>query len=236
MRLTGLLLAVLVLCSGTNMVRAGGTDINMVVAFDRSESISIEERDAQVLGLVHALTDPGVIQAIQSGWIGQIGITVITWSSFRRSDVLLPWTSIADRADAEAAANQLLGKEMGPFAIQHGRLTDIGFGIGTALQHLAEAPWFGRKQVINLVADGISNIGHDTIVDRNLAVSQGVTINGLVQGRGSAIEVLTSYFKRQVIGGPSAFVMSATDGPSFADAMLRKMELEIALLNDLKGM
>ncbi len=210
---------------------AGGTDINMVVAFDRSESIDEEDRKAQVRGLIYALTDPAVLQAIESGSIGEIGLSVVTWSSFNRTGVLLPWTIIGGKEDAERAGAWMLAGEAEANQVQHGKQTDIGLGIRTAVDQLAVAPWFGAKQVINLVADGVSNIGHVAMVDRDRAVGQGITVNGLVQGRGNAIEALRRYFRREVIGGPSAFVESATTNDDFADAMLRKMQLEIALLN-----
>ena len=94
MRPIALMLAALLVLAQPSPVLAGGTDINMVVAFDRSESIDDEERKAQVAGLIYALTNPDVLGAIQAGWIGQIGLSVVTWSSFRQTEVLLPWTSI----------------------------------------------------------------------------------------------------------------------------------------------
>lgn len=231
MRLVLLLLVGLLIVSQPASLRAGGTDINMVVALDRSESIDAEERKAQVEGLIHALTNPAVIQAIQAGWIGQIGLSVVTWSSFRRTEVLLPWTIVASQDDAKRVASWLRAQEIAGTQIQHGKQTDVGQGISAAVDQMQVAPWFGAKQVINMVSDGISNIGHIASVDRDRAVHLGITINGLVQGRGSAIEVLRRYFRREVIGGPSAFVESATTNDDFADAMLRKMQLEIALLN-----
>ena len=235
MRPIALMLAALLILAQPSLGLAGGTDINMVVAFDRSESIDDEERKAQVTGLIHALTNPDVLGAIQAGWIGQIGLSVVTWSSFRQTEVLLPWTSIGTLEDAEGAAAWLLSREAGGGQIQHGKQTDIGLGISAAVEQLEIAPWFGAKQVINMVSDGTANIGHVPTVDRDRAVALGITINGLVQGRGSAIEVLRRDFRREVIGGPSAFVESATSNDDFADAMLRKMQLEIALLNAREG-
>lgn len=235
MRPIALMLAILLVMARPSLGLAGGTDINMVVAFDRSESIDDEERKVQVAGLIYALTNPDVLGAIQAGWIGQIGLCVVTWSSFRRTEVLLPWTSIGNKADAERAAAWMLSQDAAAGRAQHGKQTDIGLGISTAIEQLGTAPWFGAKQVINLVSDGTSNIGHVATVDRDRAVALGITINGLIQGRGSAIEVLRRYFRREVIGGPSAFVESATSNDDFADAMLRKMQLEIALLNAQGG-
>jgi Ca-activated chloride channel homolog len=65
-------------------------------------------------------------------------------------------------------------------------------------------------------------------VARDALVRQGITINGLA--------ILTEepwldeYYRQNVIGGPSAFVISAKTFESFADAMLRKLVQEVATL------
>ena len=195
LRLTLVALCFLLAICGPTSVQAGGTDINMVVSLDRSESIDEVEREAQVLGLIYSITDRRVIETIQSGYIGRIGLKVIAWSSFESREVILPWTSIANHQDAEAAAAHILAYESGDTGSPHGKLTDLGAGISAAVESLEEAPWFGRKQVINLIADGISNIGRVAMVDRDRAVAKGITINGLVQGRGAAKDVLKRYFQ-----------------------------------------
>jgi hypothetical protein len=67
-------------------------------------------------------------------------------------------------------------------------------------------------------------------VDRNVALARGITINGLIMARGSAIEVMSRYFRREVIGGPTAFVEVSVSSEEFANAMLRKMLLEMVRL------
>ncbi len=76
------------------------TDINMVVALDRSESVDLDERTAQAESLAAALTDPRFVAAVRAGWQGRIGIAVMTWSSFNRTQVVVPWTVIAGDDDA----------------------------------------------------------------------------------------------------------------------------------------
>ena len=48
--------------------------------------------------------------------------------------------------------------------------------------------------------------------------------------RGSAIEVISRYFRREVIGGPTSFIQVSTSKEDFADAMLRKILLEMVRL------
>jgi len=81
-----------------------------------------------------------------------------------------------------------------------------------------------------VVADGISNIGRLAMVDRDVALARDITINGLIMGKGSAIEVLTRYFQREVIGGPTSFLQVSASNQDFAEAMLRKMLLEMVRL------
>ena len=88
-------------------------------------------------------------------------------------------------------------------------------------------PWEASKSVINVVADGISNIGRLAMVDRDAALARGFTVNGLIMARGSAIEVLSRYFQREVIGGPAAFLQVSVSNEDFANAMLRKILLEM---------
>ena len=207
------------------------TDINMVVALDRSESISEPEAVAQIEGLIYALTDPRLIDAILSGWHGRIGIAVITWSSFERSDLILPWTVIADADQASAVALALHRHLVTGGTPLDGTQTDLALGLRRAISQLEAAPYVATREIINMVSDGIDNFGNVPIVARNAALDRGVTINALTMGRGRAIPVLRRYYERNVIGGPRAFVHNTPANQDFAAAMLRKMVIEVALLN-----
>jgi len=55
-------------------------------------------------------------------------------------------------------------------------------------------------------------------------VADGVTINGVALGYDRAIY---EYFRREVIGGPTAFVLSANDPDRLVDVMARKFVTEI---------
>lgn len=206
-------------------------DIAIVVSLDRSESIDREEAKAQVAGLIHALSHPRFLAAVRSGVNGRIALSVLTWSSFGRSDVILPWMQIAGADSAKAATGILARDFERDLLVQHGTQTDLGFGIELGIERLKDLPWQAEQRVINMVGDGISNIGRIAVVDRDAALAQGITVNALITAQGSAIRVLTNYFRRNVIGGPTAFVQLTNGQDDFADAMLRKMLLEIARLN-----
>ncbi len=209
------------------------TDINMVVAFDRSESVDTEERRSQIDSLAAALLDPRFLDTVHSSYHGKLGLSVMAWSSLAQVEIVLPWIEIASRADAEEAIRQIRWHQAKDPDVRHGKQTDIALAISSGVELLDRAPFFGSKQVINIISDGVDNIGRLPMVDRDLALEKGITINGLVQARGSAVGIIMDHFRRQVIGGPSSFVQAAGEGEEFNRAMLRKMLLEIAALNGL---
>lgn len=210
----------------------GPVDLAIVVSLDRSESIDADDAKAQIHGLIYALRHPRLRNAVAAGPYGRIGLSVVTWSSFGRHQVILPWMQVASGTDAELAA-EILDLDFDRQRIaRHGTQTDVAFAIEVGLQQLEHLPWAASQQVINVVADGISNIGRVASVDRDLALARGVTVNGLIMARGSAIEVMTRYFRREVIGGSSSFVQVSSSPQDFAVAMLRKMLLEIVRLRE----
>jgi len=79
-------------------------DIAIVVSLDRSESIDAADAFAQIDGLVYTLRHSRFRETVSSGWFGRIALSVVTWSSFGRHEVILPWMQIAGPRDAAAAA------------------------------------------------------------------------------------------------------------------------------------
>ena len=226
------ILALLLICLpvAAQVQAAKPVDIAIVVSLDRSESIDAEEARAQIDGLVFTLRHSRFRDTVAVGWYGSIALTVINWSSFGRYEVILPWTRIAGPADAAAAATVLELDYARERIARHGSQTDLAFAIETGMKQIDALPWPATKSVINVVADGISNIGRLAMVDRNIAVARGITVNGLIMARGSAIEVISRYFEREVIGGPAAFIQVSDGNDDFANAMLRKILLEMVRL------
>lgn len=204
------------------------TDINMVVALDRSESVDLNARTQQVESLAAALTDPRFVAAVRAGWQGRIGLAVLTWSSFDRTRVVVPWT-VLDGPEASAAIVETLRDYQARGAdIEHKPQTDIALALSAGMRMLGAAPFQATKQILNVIADGIDNFGREAFIDRDLALNHGITINGLVHARGNAIPIVERFFETQVIGGPYAFVLTTPTPDSFTSAMLRKMLMEIA--------
>ena len=210
-------------------------DIAIVVSLDRSESIDADDARAQIAGLAFTLRHSRFRDTVAVGWYGSIALSVVTWSSFGRHEVILPWTRIAGADDADVAARILEGDYARQRVSRHGTQTDVAFAIEVGMKQLDTLPWKAGKSVINVVADGISNIGRVATVDRDAALARGFTVNGLIMARGSAIEVLSRYFQREVIGGPASFLQVSTSNEGFAKAMLRKILLEMVRLRQPRG-
>jgi hypothetical protein len=209
---------------------AKSVDIAIVVSFDRSESIDMEDARAQIDGLVFTLRHARFHDAVTAGWFGRIALSAVTWSSFGRHEVILPWMQIAGAGDAEVAAAILELDYARQRVARHGTQTDIAFAIEVGMKQLETLPWAAGQSVLNVVADGISNIGRVATVDRDAALARGITVNGLIMARGSAIGVMSRYFRREVIGGPTSFVQVSVSNEDFARAMLRKIVLEMVRL------
>ena len=205
-------------------------DIAIVVSLDRSESIDADDAAAQIDGLVFTLRHTRFRDAVGVGWFGRIALTVVTWSSFGRHQVILPWMQIAGGPDADVAAAVLELDHARQHIARHGTQTDIAFAIEVGMKQLETLPWAAGQSVVNVVADGISNIGRVATVERDAALARGITVNGLIMARGKGIEVLSRYFRREVIGGPTSFVQLSVSNEDFARAMLRKILLEMVLL------
>ncbi len=209
-------------------------DLAIAVSLDRSESIDAEDARVQIEGLVFALRHPQFRKAVAVGRHARIALSVVTWSSFGRHDVILPWVIISNEAEAEVAAKFLRLDHARQRQASHGTQTDVAFAIEVGLAQFDNLPWPATESVINVVADGISNIGKLPAVDRNEAIARQITVNGLIMARGSGIEIMSRYFRREVIAGPTSFVQLSMSNDDFADAMLRKMILELVRLRQTK--
>ena len=80
--------------------------------------------------------------------------------------------------------------------------------------------------MIDVSGDGANNRGRPANAARDDAVRDGATINGLPI---LALEpYLERYYWESVVGGPGAFVIAAESYETFAEAVLKKLVIEIA--------
>lgn len=223
----GLGLAVALSSSGFDAApaarRAGAAvvDLELVLTIDCSYSVDAAEFRLQTGGLAEAFLDSAVVEAIEAGPKGAIAVAVIQWSS-RESQVLaLPWTIVADAAQAAEVAARLASM---PRLTQEGG-TSISAAIDQAGAYFAANPAKGSRRVIDISSDGRNNNGRDVRRARDQALAQGITINGLAIL--SEVATLGYYFERSVIGGEDAFATTAAGYDDYVDAIRRKLVREI---------
>lgn len=204
-------------------------DIELVLAVDVSLSMSPDELDIQRAGYAAALTDQNVIDAIAQGAYGRIAVTYFEWAGTTSQHVIVPWTIIANRADAERVAAALSARPP-----NSARRTSIAAALEFGADLLAESNFSGQKRVIDISGDGPNNQGAPVSGVRDELVKQGIVINGLPLmtngGMTSAYDVrdLDKYYTNCVIGGPGAFMVPVNAWSQFPEAIRRKLVQELA--------
>jgi len=205
-------------------------DLELVLAVDVSRSMDIDEQEVQRQGYVDAFRHPQVIEAIMTGAMGRIAVTYLEWAGVGSQAVLVPWTLIDSAESAEAFAAQL---EKAPISRLRG--TSISGGLEFASAQFGQTDYFGERQVIDVSGDGPNNMGMPVVPVRDEIVNRGVTINGLPimirQSQmfgGYNIPNLDVYYEDCVTGGPGSFVVTVEETSQFAEAIRRKLVLEIA--------
>ena len=204
-------------------------DVELVLAVDVSLSMSPTELNIQRNGYAAALTHDRVLQAIAGGAYGRIAVTYFEWAGTTSHHVIVPWTIIANRADAESVAARLSARPA-----NSARRTSIAAALGFGADLFAESQFRGLKRVIDISGDGPNNQGQPVEIARDEVVKQGITINGLPLmtsgGFSSAYDVenLDLYYTDCVIGGPGAFMIPVNDWSQFPEAIRRKLVLELA--------
>ena len=190
------------------------------LALDVSASVTADSYILQRDGIAHAFADPRLIKAIAAA-PGGIEALVLEWSDPRDLAVTVGWTRIAD---AEGAAR--FAAAVHATARRSRGLTAIGPALAAAAAQFDDLPQPAVRRVIDISGDGMANSGEPPAAARDAVVKAGITINGLAIL--SEEPWLEDYYRDNLIGGAGAFVIAARDFHSFADAMLRKLALEVA--------
>ncbi|MEM7171894.1 MAG: DUF1194 domain-containing protein [Pseudomonadota bacterium] len=197
-------------------------DLELILAVDASSSVNAAEFQLQMNGISGAFRHPAVQAAIRaSGDLG-IAVSLVQWADNRKQFVAVDWRHLRTEAEALSFADTI---DATPRILVGGG-TAIGGAIAFSLRQLARNDYDGRRKVIDISGDGRTNQGARTESQRDLAVEEGVTINGLaILNEDPYID---GYYLYNVIGGTGAFVMSATNYEDFSAAMLEKLVKEIA--------
>lgn len=204
-------------------------DVQLVLAVDVSLSMSPDELEIQRRGYATAMANQQVIDAITDGVHGRIAIAYVEWAGDKTQRVIVPWTYIASRADAEAFAARLTDE-----VPRSARRTSISGGLNFSADLIAESGIEAMKRVIDVSGDGPNNEGPPVRETRDRIVAQGIVVNGLPLmtngGLTTAFDVpdLDIYYKNCVIGGPGAFMFPVTSWDQFPEAVRRKLVMELA--------
>ena len=214
-------------------VRAEAVDLELVLLADASGSIGNDEIRYQRQGYADALADPDTLDAITfAGRHQKIAVTYVEWGQWDSQVTVVPWTVIANEADARAFNTILLAAPR----TARGR-NSIGNALLSAAAAITGNDHAGTRKVIDLSADSVNSWGGKSLAEARLQVlSQGISINGLAvlcrrcaSGRPVSYD-LEKAFEDVVIGGTGSFVVSADEPANFALAVKRKLILEIAAL------
>lgn len=202
------------------------TDLELVLLADASGSIDSREIRFQREGYAQAITDPRVIAAIEGTAYGSIAVTYVEWAASTAQ--VVGWTLIDGRDSAQAFAEALTA----PPRQAYGR-NAIGTALLDGLRLMQENEIEGWRQVIDFSGDSANSYGGPSIAEARAAVLEaGVTINALPILRpddpGRAHGGLEALYEDRIIGGVGAFVVTAETRDSFADAIRRKLILEIS--------
>jgi hypothetical protein len=214
----GLLLTVLP--ARAEEVQGEPVDVALVLAVDVSLSVNEERFELQRDGIAAAFENPDLAKAIAGGPNHAAAVAVMQFSDPDRQFAVIEWTRIASAEDARRLAARIRRTNRSSDG-----LTGIADALLAARQLLDSSPFPASRQVVDVSADGMNNVGTTITTARDELIEAGITINGLPIL--SEEPWLETYFTEYVIGGPSAFVITAQNLDSFADAMKRKLVQEV---------
>jgi len=196
-------------------------DLALVLGVDSSYSVDSTEYRLQMRGLALAFQTREVIDAIKNGPAGRIAVAVVQWSDSKSQVIAIPWTIVSgDKSAAELSAR---------LAQTPRQTASGGTSITTMLKKgaimLSRLPFYAERKVIDISADGRNNNGGDPRPMRRIVIANGITINGLAII--NEVATLDKYFEIYITGGPGSFVITANDYSAYAEAIKRKLILEI---------
>ena len=203
-------------------------DLELVLAADGSGSIDDEELRLQREGYARAIADPKVLRAITSGFLGKVAIAYVEWGGPASQHTIVDWTIIDGPDSAVAFGAKLVAAPRAAVSFN-----SISNAIVYSQNLIETNDYAGLRRIIDVSADAGNFGGIPISVARARAISAGITINGLAISRPGSTRpfrglTLEAHFHQEVVGGPGAFVVTVDETISFADAVIKKLVLEIA--------
>lgn len=211
--------------------------IELALAVYTSMSIDTFEYELLMKGIASAFRAPEVVKLI--GQHDGVAVTLFQWSSEIDERYTISWHLLTDPASISAFAAKVEKTERDPDRV----FTGIGAVIDYGVRSIAENAFEGHRLNIDVSGDDPNNIGVPPANSRREASAMGIVINGLpilthIVGYSNGVTTraeddfynLNSYYRKNVIFGPGAFVETANDYNDFARTFLRKLLREIAPL------
>ncbi len=230
MRLIAVVLVLLLSIVGRDAAADERVDLELVLLADASRSIDDTEIRFQRQGYAAAITHPDVLAAISYGYDQRIAVTYVEWGDETSQEVVVPWTIIDGPKSAASFAEILLRTPRlasGPNAIGNALAVAHGLIDSNEIE--------GTRKVIDFSADSAWSGGGIPIAEaRAAAIGSDIAINGLAIlcracSSGRPIDYdLEAAFAALIIGGPGSFVITADGDARFAEAVRRKLLLEVA--------
>jgi hypothetical protein len=208
-------------------VAAQDVDLELVLLADASGSITAEEILFQRAGYAEAMTDPAVIAAIESTAYGAIAVTYVEWAA--NTAVVVDWMRIDGPETARAFAEAVVG----PARQAYGR-NAIGAALLDAKRMIETNTFDGWRKVIDFSGDSPYSYAGPSIEEaRDTVVAAGITINALpilcrFCDTAARFPDLAQTYRDRIIGGRGAFVVTAASEEDLAEAIVRKLVLEIS--------
>lgn len=225
--------AAVLTASFTGLVQpADACRLALVLAMDVSNSVDADEDALQRGGLATALLAPAVQDAFFAT-DDSVALAVFEWSGRHHQRMMQDWVLIDSPQTLDAVAANIAATPRFYYEFP----TAIGFALGYSASLLDRAP-VCAAQTIDISGDGINNDGFTPRDAYNAFDLSGVTVNGLVidvpedaplrEGKPD----LATYYARDVIQGPAAFIEVANGFSDFARAMEIKLirELQVVMI------
>ncbi|KZD12359.1 DUF1194 domain-containing protein [Oceanibaculum pacificum] len=204
-------------------------DLLLVLAADGSGSIDEDEFKLQREGYAQAISDPRVVQAIQSGYSGAIAVLLMEWGAPSSQHTIVDWTVIRDQPSAEGFAAAILAAPRQAYGYN-----SISNAIDYSARMIRESGITAPRKVIDVSGDGPQMNGMPLAAIRAAALDEDITINALAINnkdgmlRGPMGQPLDAHYRNEVIGGFGAFVIVADSRAHMREALLQKLIREIA--------
>ena len=204
-------------------------DMELVLAVDVSASMDPTKLKLQRDGYIAAFRSGELINVIKSLPLGRIAIAYVEWGDQDTQSIVIPWTLVKDEVEAEEIAAKLDAAPLG-----HAFGTSIAGALTFANSLFQDNGFAGQRRTIDVSGDGPNTAGTPVVPARDAVLAHGVTINGLPilirEGWSNGLYStagLDFYYEDCVIGGPGAFIVVVKSREKFAEAIKRKLLLEL---------